>query len=380
MPVNGDVRSIRKRRNEMKRFLKITKWAACILIGFLLLALICLQVYKHTLRNATKIETPNGISSLEEIALGGVKQWIFIRGEDKRNPILIFLHGGPGSPMGGMSSSRQFDAELIKHFTVVHWDQRGAGKSYDESIPIESMTFDRLVEDCSELIDYVRNKFSLGKVFIVGHSGGSIIGIKTAYKYPEKIHAYVGIAQIINHYKQQKISYDLVLKEAERSGDIKTQNAIKAVGSPPYDSPEKEMEKAKYIIRYGGFIRDSAIRQLGAIMLSFLTSPEYSLSEGINTIGNKGLHFTMNAMWEEIRNIDIAEEIQSINVPVFFFQGKYDMIKPSVLVEDYYNHLDAAKGKKLVTFENSAHIPMLGEKEKYEELLINVVLKESQSK
>ena len=362
----------------MNRFSKIIKWIVSLVVGLILLGFISLQVYKTYWKYSTEIDTPNGISSLEEITLGGLKQWIFIRGEDKDNPVLIFLHGGPGSPMGGMSSSRQFDAVLIKHFTVVHWDQRGAGKSYDESIPIESMTFDRLVDDCSELIDYVKRKFSVGKVFIVGHSGGSIIGIKTAYKYPEKIHAYVGVAQITNHYKQQRISYDLVLKEAEKSGDVKVQNAIKAIGPPPYDAPEKEMEKAKYIIQYRGFIRDNAISQLGAIMLSFLTSPEYSLLEGIDTIGNEGLHFTLNAMWEEIRNIDIAKEIKSLNVPVYFFQGKYDMIKPSVLVEDYYNNLDAKKGKKLFVFENSAHVPMLGEKEKYEELLINVVLKESQ--
>jgi pimeloyl-ACP methyl ester carboxylesterase len=357
----------------MKRLLKLSKWAAYILTGFLLLVLISLQVYKSTLRNATKIETAHGISLLEEITLGGVKQWIFIRGEDNRNPFLIFLHGGPGAPMGGMSSSRKFDAELIKHFTVVHWDQRGAGKSYNESIPVNSMTFDRLVEDCSELIDYVRNKFSIGKVFIVGHSGGSIIGIKTAHKYPDKIHAYVGVAQIINHYKQQKISYDLVNKEAEKSGDVKKQDSIKAIGPPPYDAPAKELEKARYIVQYGGFIRDNFYRQLGVVMLSFLTSPEYSLSEGIETFGNKGLHFTMNAMWEEIRNIDIAKEIQSIKVPIYFFQGKYDMIAPSVLVEDFYNHLYAEKGKKLIIFDNSAHVPMLEEKEKYEELLLDVL-------
>lgn len=361
----------------MKRFLKITTWAACVLIGCLLLAHFSLQVYKHTLANATKIKTPDGISSLEEITLGGVKQWIFIRGEDKRNPVLIFLHGGPGSPMGGMSSSRNFDAELIKHFTVVHWDQRGAGKSYNESIPIESMTFGRLVEDCNELIDYVRNNFNLEKVFIVGHSGGSIIGIKTVHKYPDKIHAYVGVAQIVNHFKQQKLSYDIVLKQAEKSADVKIKNAIKAVGPPPYDEPEKEMEKAKYIIQYGGFIRDNAIRKLAVVMMSFLTSPEYTLSEGINTFFNKGLYFTMNAMWEEIRNIDLSKEIQSIKVPVYFFQGKYDMIKPTVLVEEFYNQLDAEKGKDFIVFENSAHVPMLEQKDKYENLLINVVLKEN---
>ena len=99
----------------MKRFLQIIKWVTSILMGLLLLVFIGLQAYRAYLRNSTKIETSNGISSLEEIALGGVKQWIFIRGTDQQNPVLIFLHGGPGEPVLGMSSSRHLDAELIKH-------------------------------------------------------------------------------------------------------------------------------------------------------------------------------------------------------------------------------------------------------------------------
>jgi pimeloyl-ACP methyl ester carboxylesterase len=364
----------------MKMFLRIIKWVMYILIGCSLLFLISLQVYKINLRSTTKIETAIGISSLEEITLGGVKQWIFIRGTDEKNPFMIFLHGGPGAPMGGISSSRKFDAELIKHFAMVHWDQRGAGKSYNEGIPINSMTYDRLVEDCNELIDYVRNKFSIQKVFIVGHSSGSIIGIKTAHRYPDKIHAYVGVAQIINEYEKQRISYDFVAEEAEKSSDVKIQNAIKALGPPPYDTPEKDMEIARYIVQYAGFIRENPIRRLGVVMLSFLTSPEYSLSEGFNALVNKGLYFSMNAMWGEITNINLAKEIQSIKVPIYFFEGKYDMIAPMVLVENFYNNLEAEKGKKLFVFENSAHVLMLEEKEKYEELLVNVVLKESRNK
>ena len=114
--------------------------------------------------------------------------------------------------------------------------------------------------------------------------------------------------------------------------------------------------------------------------MSFLTSPEYTLSEGISTFFNKGLYFTMNAMWKESKNIDLSTEIQSIQVPAYFFQGKYDMIKPTVLVEEFYNQLDAEKGKKFIVFLNSAHVPMLEEKEKYEDLLINVVLKENKGK
>jgi pimeloyl-ACP methyl ester carboxylesterase len=152
--------------------LQVLKWLAYLSVGLLSFSLIGLQAYKIILRIATRIEAPNGISSLEEIELGGQRQWIFFRGEDRNNPILIFLHGGPGAPLFGISSTRTLYAELIKHFTVVHWDQRGAGKSYHRDIPVDSLTFDRLVEDCNELIDYTRDRFNAQKVFIVGHSWG----------------------------------------------------------------------------------------------------------------------------------------------------------------------------------------------------------------
>jgi len=360
-------------------FLQIIKWAAYLLAGLLLLGFISLLMYRVYLEKSTKIETPNGISSLEEITLGGLKQWIFIRGTDQNNPVLLFLHGGPGAPLLGMSSSRKYDAEMIKHFTVVHWDQRGAGKSFNSDIPVDSMTLDRFVEDCNELIDYLRNRFHTQKVFIVAHSGGTIIGIKTAYKYPEKIHAYVGVAQVINEYEQEKVSYDFLVEEAEKSGDVGRQNAIKAIGPPPYESPKKFLEMEGHIGHYGGFMRDTRARvRMVTLVIGFLTSPEYSLSEGIRTLRNKGFDFTMNAMWEELKNVNLTEEIQSIKVPIYFFEGKYDMTTPTVVVEKFYDNLDAEKGKKLFIFENSGHMPMIEEKERYQELLINVVLKESQ--
>jgi pimeloyl-ACP methyl ester carboxylesterase len=195
--------------------------AAFVLAGLLLLIIISLPTYKIYLKYSTRIRASNGVSSLEEITLGGSKQWIFIRGTDQKNPILIFLHGGPGEPVLGISSSRHLDAELTEHFTVVHWDQRGAGKSYHSDIPVDSMTFDRLVEDCNELIDYLRNRFKTQKVFLVAHSAGTPIGIRTAHKYPEKIHAYVGVAQVINDYEQERLSYEFIVEEAEKSRDVK---------------------------------------------------------------------------------------------------------------------------------------------------------------
>ncbi len=360
--------------------MQIFLWVAYILVGFLLFIFISLLMYKFYLKKSTKIKSPNGISSLEEVILGGLKQWIFIRGMDQNNPVLLFLHGGPGAPLLGMSSSRKYDAKLIKHFTVVHWDQRGAGKSLNSDIPVDSMTIDRFVKDCNELIDYLRNRLNTQKVFIVAHSGGTVIGIKTADKYSEKIHAYVGVAQVINEYEQQKVSYDFIVEEAKKSGDIGRQNTIKAIGPPPYESPKKFLKMAGYVGKYGGFMHGKSMKDMIILMLYFLSSPEYSLLEGIRTFRNKGFDFTINTMWEELKNVNLTKEIQSIRVPIYFFEGKYDVTTPTVVVEKFYKNLNAEKGKKLFIFENSGHMPMMEEKERYEELLINVVLKDCPKK
>ncbi|MFC1946550.1 alpha/beta fold hydrolase [Chloroflexota bacterium] len=361
----------------MELFLTILIWAASILAGLLLLGMVSLFGYKVYLKLSTRINTPNSISSLEEITLGGQKQWLFIRGENKDNPVLLFLHGGPGEPIGGISSSRRLDAGLIGHFTVVHWDQRGAGKSYHSNIPVTSMSIDRQVDDCGELIDYLRDKLNTQEVFLVGHSAGTVLGIKTAHKYPEKIRAYIGVAQIINDYEQHALSYEFIVKKAEKSGNVKVQNAIKAIGSPPYETSEKVYEVADYIGRYGGFIHKNAIGKMMKLWLNYLTSPEYSLSEGINTMRGKGLHFTTNARWDEITSIDFSRDIQSLKVPVYFLMGKYDMISPTGQVEKFYDSLEVENGKRLHIFENSAHWPLIEEKKKYQDYLINVVLKDN---
>jgi pimeloyl-ACP methyl ester carboxylesterase len=363
-------------RKMMRMFLQVIKWAAYLLAGLLLLGLISLLMYRAYLVKSTKIETPNGISSLEEITPGGLKQWIFIRGEDRSNPILIFLHGGPGAPLFGISSARTLYAELIKHFTVVHWDQRGAGKSYSRDIPVKSLTFDRLVEDCNELIDYTRDRFNAQKVFIVGHSWGSVIGIKAVYGYPEKIHAYVGVGQIISNHEKLAISYDFVIDAAEKSGDVRRLDKLKEIGLPPFETPEAINVLNSHISRYGGVMRNVGFKQMIA-MLGFLTSPDYSLSEGLNAMRQKGMDFTIRALWDEMEDIDVSEEIRSIEVPIYFFEGKFDMANPTVIVEDFYNSLEDRQNIHLIIFEGSAHLPMIEEREKYQDLLTSVASNES---
>ena len=148
----------------------------------------------------TRIQTTRGVESLERVTLGGIPQWILVRGWDRHNPILLFLHGGPGFPETAVA--RLFSARLEKHFTVVHWDQRGAGKSYQFGEDRSSWTIQDYDDDTRALIELLLRRFGKERLFLVGHSWGTVLGMRTARDHPELLHAFVGIGQVVNWREQ----------------------------------------------------------------------------------------------------------------------------------------------------------------------------------
>jgi pimeloyl-ACP methyl ester carboxylesterase len=149
------------------------------------------------------------------------------------------------------------------------------------------------------------------------------------------------------------------------------------MGPPPFDSLEKFSKKDRCVSKFGGIYHGKGALPMWSLGLSFITSPDYSISEGIDTLMMKGFRFTMNAMFEEYKSINLTEEIHSISVPIYFFEGKYDMAIPLGPVKKFCDGLDAEKGKHFIVFENSGHFPMIEETQKYREILINLVLKEN---
>ncbi|WP_051775496.1 alpha/beta fold hydrolase [Paenibacillus tyrfis] len=156
---------------------------------------------------------PSSVAILEQVTLGGMEQNILVRGRDKRNPVLLFLHGGPGYPQ--IAYARQYQQELENHFTVVNWDQRGAGKSYRWGMTEDDLQVNKFVQDTHELTNYLRKTFNQSKIFLAGHSWGSLLGIWTAQKYPDDYYAYIGIGQVANSPEGERLSYEFALREAE---------------------------------------------------------------------------------------------------------------------------------------------------------------------
>jgi pimeloyl-ACP methyl ester carboxylesterase len=319
----------------------------------------------------TSLTTPNGIDSLEKIVLGGVEQYILLRGTDTSHPVLLHLHGGPGA--ADISIARHFDTELVKHFVVVHWDQRGAGKSYNPEIPPESMTRERIVTDVLELAEMLRTRFEAEKIYLVGHSWGSEIGVLAVARRPELFYAYVGVGQVAHDLEAETISYNYALDRAIEAGNEKAVRELKEIGLPPYDEHQEIVTQRKWLARLGGVTHQEL--DFNDLLKIGLTSPDYSLMDGIRFF--RGQNFSANALWEEAADTNLFEEVPELEVPVYFFLGKYDYNTPFEVAERYFEELDAPEGKQLIWFEEAGHMIPYESPEEYQAQLIDTVLKET---
>ena len=323
----------------------------------------------------SKIYSENGIASLEEITLGGEKQWILIRGYDVSNPVLIFLHGGPGSAC--IFYTKYSLGGLEEDFTTVGWDQRGSGKSYHESIDPNTLTLDQLYGDTYELILKMRERFGIDKVYLMGISWGSILGIKIAKQYPEVLHSYIGVSQVVNTARGIVITYNKVLDEANERGN---QAAITELSGIHLDSIWEHSEIiSKWVeeFGFGDFHNDLIAQQIRVDLASTLT--EYT-PEDIANLDKGKLLYNQSPLGNDLswlRNIDMPSQIPSLEIPVYFLAGSFDYKTPSQLVDEYFQSLVSPAGKKLIWFENSAHIPILEEREIFQDTMINTVLEES---
>jgi pimeloyl-ACP methyl ester carboxylesterase len=302
--------------------------------------------------------------SIAEIAcrrLGGLDQWTMIRGESVANPPLILLHGGPG--LSETSLFRHFNAPLEQSFTVVYWDQRGAGKSFDPSIPRSSMTVERFISDLDELVDAACTRVGKTKVVIFGHSWGSAIGVLYAARFPEKVAAYVGSGQIGEAAAGEAASYAFALAEAQRLRKRRALKKLRAIGPPPH-SGEEVFTQRRTLAGLEGGMRPRALLKYGRAMLS----PESSLLE----LPMRGLRFSLDAMWTEASHLNVTELVPALQMPVFFFLGRHDHWVPPETSVAYIDRL-SAPSKRLVWFEESGHEPFVDEAAKFNVLMAELV-------
>ena len=177
------------------------------LLGMVVIAIMFLNCFTH---NYPKRE----IDFVEEVEIGGIGQWIMANGKHADLPVLLWVHGGPGS--GQMPVARYYNSNLEEEFIVVHWDQRGAGKSNSKDFDESTMTVNQFLEDTHAITQYLKKRFEKEKIFLLGHSWGTQIGMVTVSKYPEDYIAYIGVGQLANHYGSHVIAHDVLKNKIMR--------------------------------------------------------------------------------------------------------------------------------------------------------------------
>jgi pimeloyl-ACP methyl ester carboxylesterase len=296
--------------------------------------------------------------------LGGLDQWVMIRGESVANPPLIVLHGGPGLSETGLF--RHFNAVLEKHFTVVHWDQRGAGKSYSRTIPKATMTVEQFLSDLDELVGAVRVRLGHAKVTIFGHSWGSVLGALYAARFPDKVAAYASGGQIGNWAASEAASYAYAVATAERLGNEKVLRKLRAIGPPPYSAKAVFTERT-CVQRLDGQLTLKALLSMARLAVA---GPEASLADVLNTV--RGFRWSLDVMWPEVSTLNLLELAPVLRMPVVFFVGRHDHWVPAETSLAYFDAL-SAPSKQLVWFEQSGHEMFMDEPETFNRAMIEVV-------
>jgi pimeloyl-ACP methyl ester carboxylesterase len=253
---------------------------------------------------------------------------------------------------------RHCNAPLEKSFTVVYWDQRGTGKSFDRSIPRSSMTVEQFVADLDELVTYVCKRLDTNKVTLFGHSWGSALGVLYAARFPQKVSAYVGSGQYGDVAAAEAASYAFAVAEAQRRNNHKALKELRAIGSPPYRANEVLKERT-WIQHFDGQLSPRNLWNMGRLVLA---GPESSIVDLPNLL--RGFRFSQNALWAEASKLNLLQLAPALQMPVFLFLGRRDHWVPPETSVAYFDAL-VAPSKTLVWFEESGHEPFVDEPAKF---------------
>lgn len=314
--------------------------------------------------NDNQAHATTTIDSIEKVRIGGIDQWISLRSQDTRNPLLLFLHGGPGTAQ--ISFSRKSQRQLEKDYLVVNWDQRGAGRSYQRKLAKADMTISRFVADCEEVAEYLLERFGQKRLFLVGQSWGSVVGIRVAAKRPELLWSYIGIGQVVDMKRGEEISYSFTLDEARRRNNQKAIHQLEAIGLPPYKRMKDAGVQRNWLSKFNGATFKGSF--IGKILAN-MSLQDLRIGDAARFV--QGTIFSLTCLEDELAAVNIAREISELKVPVYFCAGRRDYQVPFELVVEYCEKLTSPT-KQIVWFEQSAHLPNFEEPAAFCEFLAQV--------
>jgi pimeloyl-ACP methyl ester carboxylesterase len=283
------------------------------------------------------------IRGSEAIEIGGIKQWIKYQGADDQAPVLLFLHGGPGNSM--MSYADRFTKELQKNFIVVLWDQRESGKTKELNKSPQALTVSLFISDAIEVVQFLTNRFSQGKIYVAGHSWGGYLGLRVAVARPELLKGYFAISPMINQLESERLSLKVMLDKAKNENNS---NALAELGQ--VEIPFKNARQLYYHRKW-----------LSKLMNS--TTPTWEKVEQWSA--------TWLPVFNEASQTNFFEFAPELNCPVYFLIGSNDYQTYFKLADSYYQQV-VCQEKKLYWFTQSAHSPNLTESSRFQDVIISI--------
>ena len=359
---------------------KIPRWIVPGLIVVVLVALIvqiALPARTPPILGADGKTLSGSVAELTTVRLGGHDQSVMIRGYSTNKPVLLYLNGGPG--MSGLPYTRVVLNDLSRDFVIVDWDQRGAGKSYPAIDPASTLTPAQAVSDTIELTNYLRQRFGEKKIYVVGESWGSILGVLAVQKRPDLYHAFIGSGQMVSVRETDRRIYRDVLALAARTNNAKLAAKMRSYGQPPYaDLPYANVfAMGQYDALYKPYTPSQAYRELGAssgIGPYGVFASEYTLIERFDVL--RGLMDMFTVMYPQIQGIDFRKDVKTLAVPIYVLDGTAELSARRDLTLEWFASLKAPI-KRLVRFDNAAHSVAFEQFEKFGTLMRETVLPET---
>jgi pimeloyl-ACP methyl ester carboxylesterase len=308
------------------------------------------------------------------VEINGVKQGMYIKGKDEKKPILLLLHGGPG--MSDYFMAKDYPTDLEEEFVVCYWEQRGTGLSYSKEIETKTMTTDQFINDTIAVTNYLRERFGQEKIYLMGHSWGSYLGLQVAEQSPELFHAYIAMSQVVNQKESEIIAYEYMLQRYKA-----TQNEAMIKKFEAYTVYESDQNIKDYS---GSLLRDQAMHELGVgtmhsmksvisgIFFPTLRCTDYTPSERLNIWRGKAF-CRETELRDDLLAFDATTQVPKLEIPIYFFAGFYDLTCDYSLQKEYYNQIQAPV-KGFYTFHDSAHSPVFEEPERAYKIFISDVL------
>lgn len=306
---------------------------------------------QHLNARAFAIRSGNGIDEALFVPIGGIEQWVQLRGEDRANPAVLVLHGGMA--LSYMAFTRIFQA-WEKHFTVVQWDRRGVGKTFGRNRRTGhgEMTLERIVLDGIELAEWLRRRLQKEKLILLGHSMGSIPGVIMARRRPDLFAAYVGTEQVVTMARNEAKSYEMILARLRATANEKNIRALERIGPPPYANARAWGRKQQQVGKVDAAYRRAA---RGTIPSMLLLSPSYSVKDLFDFIA--GNQFSGEHLFVDWMAFDATKLGYRFEIPVLIIQGEADVMAPTALVKEWFALVEASK-KEFVAIESCGHLMM----------------------